>query len=196
MLYLISSLWLPLSLSAILGFSIGAWIWRDPSRYAQGADLGHSPASAPIIPPAPPAIEPEPAAERPVIEEPVADPEPAPEAEPEPAPEPVADNQPQPVAEPEPAPSPFLAEPHGEPDNLTLIKGVGPKLGDMLHTLGVFHFSQIADWSAEQVAEVDAQLGAFKGRVSRDRWVDQARMLASRDIAAFEREFGKMNGRL
>ncbi|RED17240.1 hypothetical protein [Parasphingopyxis lamellibrachiae] len=194
MFYLIASLWLVLSLSAILGFIIGAWIWRDPSRDAQEAEFGYAAVSAPIIPPAPPAIEPEPVAELPTIEEPVADAEPEPALEPEP--EPVADSEPEAVAEPTPAPSPFLTEPNGEPDNLTLIKGVGPKLGDMLHGLGVFHFSQIADWDADQVAEVDSQLGTFKGRVSRDRWVDQARMLANRDIAAFEREFGKMNGRL
>lgn len=190
MFYLIASLWLVLSLSAILGFIVGAWIWRDSSRKARKAEFEHAGTSAPIIPPAPPAIEPEPVTELPAIEEPLADAEPAPE------PEPLADNEPQPATEPAPAPSPFLAEPDGEPDNLTLIKGVGPKLGDMLNELGVFHFSQIADWDADQVAEVDSQLGAFKGRVSRDRWVDQARMLASRDIAAFEREFGKMNGRL
>jgi len=186
MTYLIASLWLPLLLSAALGFVVGGWIWRDPSRYTSEDELGYAATSAPIIPPAPPEIkpesepetEPEPAADLPTMEEPVA------ETEPEPEPEPVQ------------APSPFLAAPNGEPDNLTLIKGVGPKLSDMLHGLGVFHFTQIAEWDADQVSEVDSQLGNFKGRVSRDRWADQARMLANRDVAAFEREFGKMNGRL
>lgn len=194
MIYLLASLWLPVLLSGLLGFIIGAWIWRDASRHDAGEELDYAAASAPIIPPAPPAIEPES----------VVDPEPAlesePEAEPEPEstspPEPVAVAEPEPTPEPVQPPSPFMAAPNGEPDTLTLIKGVGPKLSDMLNELGVFHFSQIAEWDANQVAEVDSQLGAFKGRVSRDRWVDQARMLASRDIAAFEREFGKMNGRL
>lgn len=176
MTYLIASLWLPLLLSAAIGFVVGGWIWR----YASEDELDHAPASAPIIPPAPPEIEPEPepAPDLPAMEEPVA------EAEPKPEPEPVQ------------APSPFLAAPNGEPDNLMLIKGVGPKLSDMLHELGVFHFAQIAAWDVDQVSEVDSQLGNFKGRVSRDRWVDQARMLANRDVAAFEREFGKMNDRL
>ena len=192
MFYLIANLWLPVLLSGLLGCIVGAWIWRDPSRHASDEEFGYAAASAPIIPPAPPAIEPESATEA----EPV--PEPAPDVEPvafvEPEPEPAAVAEPDPA--PEPAPSPFLAAPNGEPDTLTLIKGVGPKLSDMLHALGVYHFAQIADWDSDQVAEVDSQLGAFKGRVSRDRWVDQARMLANRDIAAFEREFGKMNGRL
>lgn len=180
MIYLIASLWLPVLLSGLLGFIIGVWIWRDPSHYAPDEELGYAAASAPIIPPAPPATETEPAAEA----ESEAEAEPVPEPEPEPAPEPVQPS------------SPFLTEPNGEPDTLTLIKGVGPKLSDMLNELGVYHFSQIAAWDADQVAEVDSQLGAFNGRVSRDRWVDQARMLAARDIAAFEREFGKMNGRI
>jgi predicted flap endonuclease-1-like 5' DNA nuclease len=190
MMYLIAALWLPLLLSALLGLVIGGWIWRDPSRYASEELADYAPSSAPIIPPAPPEIkpepepEPEPAVELPVVEEPVAEALPEPALEPEPEPEPVH------------ATSPFMAAPDGEPDNLTLIKGVGPKLSDMLHALGVYHFSQIAEWDADQVAEVDSQLGSFNGRVSRDRWVDQARMLADRNVAAFEREFGKMNGQL
>jgi len=196
MTYLIASLWLPLLLSAVLGFAIGGWIWRDPSRYTSEDELSYVAPSAPIIPPAPPEIEPEPepAADIPAKEELVVKFAPGPVSEPEiqPNPEPIPESEPEPVQ----APSPFLTAPSGEPDNLTLIKGVGPKLSDMLHALGVFHFSQIAEWDADQVSEVDSQLGTFKGRVSRDRWVDQARMLANRDVAAFEREFGKMNGRL
>ncbi|MGP1281875.1 MAG: hypothetical protein ACTS1X_02765, partial [Parasphingopyxis sp.] len=120
------------------------------------------------------------------------------EIEPESADEPATISEPRPAPMPEPAPmpSPFMAAPDGEPDKLTLIKGVGPKLADMLHALGVYHFTQIADWTAEQIAEVDSHLGSFKGRIERDRWVDQARLLAARNVAAFEREFGKMNGAL
>ncbi len=43
-----------------------------------------------------------------------------------------------------------------------------------------------------QAAEVDARLGAFKGRIFRDRWIDQARYLEQNDIAGFEKEFGKL----
>ena len=64
-------------------------------------------------------------------------------------------------------------------DDLKMIKGVGPKLEALLHSLGFFHFDQIAKWSAEEVAWVDENLEGFKGRVSRDGWVAQAEILAS-----------------
>jgi NADH-quinone oxidoreductase subunit E len=67
----------------------------------------------------------------------------------------------------------------GGPDNLKMIKGVGPKLEQLLHGLGFYHFDQIAGWTADEVAWVDQNLQGFKGRVSRDEWVVQARQLAS-----------------
>ncbi len=45
--------------------------------------------------------------------------------------------------------------------------------------LGFYHFDQIAAWTADEVAWVDANLKGFKGRVSRDNWVDQAKTLAA-----------------
>ncbi|MEO0863927.1 MAG: NADH-quinone oxidoreductase subunit NuoE [Pseudomonadota bacterium] len=65
----------------------------------------------------------------------------------------------------------------GAPDDLTKISGIGPKLEALLHKLGYFHYDQIAAWTAEEVAWVDDNLEAFKGRVSRDDWVAQAREL-------------------
>lgn len=64
------------------------------------------------------------------------------------------------------------------PDDLKLIRGVGPKLEALLHHLGYFHFDQIAAWTPEEVAWVDENLEGFKGRVSREEWVEQARELA------------------
>ena len=75
----------------------------------------------------------------------------------------------------------------GKADDLKLIKGVGPKLEKLCNSLGFFHFSQIAEWSGDEVAWVDANLEGFKGRVSRDTWVDQAKILA----AGGETEFSK-----
>ena len=63
-------------------------------------------------------------------------------------------------------------------DDLKMIKGVGPKLEQLLHRLGFFHYDQIANWTPAEVAWVDENLEGFKGRVSRDGWVDQARILA------------------
>jgi NADH-quinone oxidoreductase subunit E len=48
----------------------------------------------------------------------------------------------------------------------------------LLHELGFFHYDQIAGWTAEEVAWVDENLKGFKGRVSRDNWVEQAKILA------------------
>lgn len=69
-------------------------------------------------------------------------------------------------------------------DDLKLIKGVGPVLEALLHRLGYFHFHQIAAWTPEEVAWVDQNLEEFKGRVSREGWVEQARELAEGDGTA------------
>lgn len=65
----------------------------------------------------------------------------------------------------------------GGPDNLKEIKGIGPKLEKVCHSLGVYHFSQIAAWSEDEVAWANANLVGFKGRVTRDNWVEQAKIL-------------------
>ena len=67
----------------------------------------------------------------------------------------------------------------GGADDLKKIKGVGPKLETVLNEMGVYHFDQIAGWSAAEVAWVDANLEGFKGRVTRDDWVTQAKSLAA-----------------
>lgn len=75
----------------------------------------------------------------------------------------------------------------GQADDLQQIKGVGPKLEQACHDLGYYHFVQIAAWSSEEVDWVDENLVGFKGRVSRDNWVEQAKTLA----AGGETEFSK-----
>lgn len=79
----------------------------------------------------------------------------------------------------------------GNADNLKLIKGVGPKLEAVLNGLGVYHFDQIAGWRAAEVVWVDDNLEGFKGRVSRDSWVAQARILASGEGTKFSRRAAK-----
>ncbi|MFZ5750771.1 MAG: NADH-quinone oxidoreductase subunit NuoE [Pseudomonadota bacterium] len=69
----------------------------------------------------------------------------------------------------------------GQPDDLKRIVGVGPKLEALLHRLGYFHFDQIAAWTEAEVAWVDDNLEGFKGRVSRDNWVAQAREFSRKD---------------
>lgn len=67
----------------------------------------------------------------------------------------------------------------GQADDLKMIKGVGPKLEQLLHSMGVYHFDQIAAWSEAELAWVDDNLEGFKGRASRDEWVAQAQNLAT-----------------
>ena len=63
-------------------------------------------------------------------------------------------------------------------DDLKKISGVGPKLEKLLNELGYYHFDQVGAWTVDEIAWVDQNLKGFKGRVSRDNWVDQARVLA------------------
>jgi NADH-quinone oxidoreductase subunit E len=78
----------------------------------------------------------------------------------------------------------------GSPDPLQRISGVGPKIEGMLHDLGIFHFDQIAGWTEEQERWVDSHL-KFKGRIGRDEWVKQARLLADGKEEEFASLYGK-----
>ena len=73
----------------------------------------------------------------------------------------------------------------GAADDLKRIKGVGPKLEQLCHSLGFYHFDQIAAWTADEIAWVDDNLEGFKGRVTRDDWVAQARILAAGGTTEF-----------
>lgn len=111
------------------------------------------------------------------------------EAKPKAAPAPKAEAAPKAAAKPKTAAKPKVddktpAKPKGltkarggKPDDLKLIKGVGPKLEILCNKLGFFHFDQIANWTAKEIAWVDENLEGFKGRVTRDEWVVQARDL-------------------
>jgi predicted flap endonuclease-1-like 5' DNA nuclease len=77
-------------------------------------------------------------------------------------------------------------------DDLCRLKGVGPKFADALRAAGFYNFSQIAGLSPVEVERLDGQLGAFAGRIKRDRIVEQADYLARNDIDGFERRFGKL----
>ena len=62
-------------------------------------------------------------------------------------------------------------------DDLKKITGVGPKLEKELNGAGVFHFDQIANWTSKEIAWADENLVSFKGRITRDNWVSQAKKL-------------------
>jgi NADH-quinone oxidoreductase subunit E len=66
-----------------------------------------------------------------------------------------------------------------QPDDLTKIKGIGPKLANVCNDLGFFHFDQIANWTAEDIKWVDQNLKGFQGRATRDNWIVQAQGLVN-----------------
>ncbi len=92
------------------------------------------------------------------------------------------------------APPVPVAPAMGEPDDLRRIKGLGPKLATLLASLGVTRFDQIAAWTEADIAAMDAHLGTFAGRITRDNWVEQARFLAAGDEAGFAQRFGALGG--
>ncbi|GAA0742422.1 hypothetical protein CA233_13115 [Sphingomonas sp. ABOLD] len=96
-------------------------------------------------------------------------------------------------AQPAPvAPAPVEAAPAAGGDDLTRLKGVGPKLAARLNELGITRFAQLAALDEAGAKALDAQLGSFQGRMTRDRWIDQARFLAEGDRAGYEAVFGKL----
>ena len=92
---------------------------------------------------------------------------------------------PAPAPEPEPAPAP------GAGDDLTRIKGLGPKIAALLGEFGITTFAQIAAWTPEEIELIDAKMGRFSGRITRDQWVEQARLLAAGDESTFAEQFGR-----
>ena len=89
---------------------------------------------------------------------------------------------------------PVSPPPSGPADNLQTLKGVGPKLAAQLNANGITHFAQLARLSHNEVAILDDKMGAFRGRIARDRLPEQAAYLAQGDTEGFEAKFGKLGG--
>ena len=77
-------------------------------------------------------------------------------------------------------------------DDFLRIKGVGPRLAGMLHARGFTRFEQLAHLTPQEIELIDQQLGPFRGRLRRDRIVEQASYLARGDVDGFEQRFGKL----
>lgn len=92
----------------------------------------------------------------------------------EPAPKPIEIARAKSIS---PKPAALPAPRSGTADNLKQIKGIGPKIEASLNGLGIYHLDQIATWTKANVDWVDGQL-AFKGRIRRERWVEQAAEMA------------------
>jgi len=167
------SLFLALFLALVVAVFLFVAFHRSPDAPAMPADTAAKQA------PAPAAATPEP------------EPTPTPAAAPAAAPEPATASETSAstaASEGEGSQPETLDGPReGGADDLKKIKGVGPKLETLLNSMGFYHFDQIAAWKPAEVAWVDENLEGFKGRVSRDDWVEQARLLAS----GGETEFSK-----
>ncbi len=89
---------------------------------------------------------------------------------------------------------PKIDGPSGPPNNLQLLKGVGPKLAAQLNANGITRYDQLARLSDREVELLDERMGAFRGRIARDRLVEQACYLERDDTDGFEATFGKLGG--
>ena len=109
--------------------------------------------------------------------------------------------KPAPVVAPTPKPAPVVAATDGRPqtldkpragkkDNLKRIKGIGPKIEGILNKLGIYHFDQIAKWNRKTIAWVDDYL-SFKGRIDREEWISQAKLLAKGETTEFSKRVDK-----
>lgn len=72
----------------------------------------------------------------------------------------------------------YSQEPH-QIDDLSRINGIGNATESDLNRLGIYHFSQIADWTSENSAAVAEALG-LENRIQQDSWIEQAKMFVQR----------------
>jgi predicted flap endonuclease-1-like 5' DNA nuclease len=173
--------WYLCLIALVIGLATAAWIWLRTTRTSDNLPDIDEPVRKGSAKPGPVPLEPV----KPVIDvaQPVKFVAPAPE--------------PSPIAAPsssEATARPNIAAAVGDPDDLSLIKGVGPKLKVLLTNLGIVRFDQIAAWGEADIAEVDQYLGTFKGRITRDNWVEQANYLAKGDHDGFASRFGAIGG--
>jgi predicted flap endonuclease-1-like 5' DNA nuclease len=82
----------------------------------------------------------------------------------------------------------------GPADDLSRLKGVGPKFVARLNELGIARYDQLAGLNANEASHLDERMGAFQGRLARDRIIEQADYLGRGDIDGFEEKFGKLGG--
>jgi len=163
MLWLTWQMWILLAL-AFAGGMIAGWVARGQSDEAPEEEAGGT--SQPPF-----AAMPAPAAK--ADPKPASAPEPRAETPPEtkPRPEPPVSSSPSASAMSAPEPTPREHE-----DDLTIIKGLGPKAAAALKAAGVRRIEQIAEWSAEDVARFDEMITG-RGRIDREEWVPQAKAL-------------------
>ena len=75
-------------------------------------------------------------------------------------------------------------------DDLKRIRGVGVLIEKKLNSLGITRYEQVANWSVEDIERFSEKLD-FKGRIERENWVDQARILSAGGQTEFSRRVDK-----
>ncbi|HET6518931.1 MAG TPA: hypothetical protein VFG47_03815 [Geminicoccaceae bacterium] len=90
-----------------------------------------------------------------------------------------------------PRPPAGLPAPDGLPDDLKLISGIGPRIEQTLNRLGIFHFRQVAALTPGNAAWINQHL-RFRGRIERERWIEQARVLAAGGQTEFSRRYHRL----
>jgi predicted flap endonuclease-1-like 5' DNA nuclease len=130
---------------------------------------------------------------------PAAAPAPKAEAKPKAAAAPKAEAKPKTAAKPQAEPAPAAAPEGGSKpkalkaarkgvaDDLKVIEGIGPAMEKLLNEGGIFHIDQIAAWGPAEVEWMDGNLKGFKGRVTRDKWVAQAKLIGEVGLEEFLR---------
>ncbi|MEI9901753.1 MAG: hypothetical protein WDN31_18485 [Hyphomicrobium sp.] len=74
----------------------------------------------------------------------------------------------------------------GETDDLKRIRGIGVLIEKRLNSLGIVHFEQVANWTGADIERISNIL-EFKGRIERENWIEQARILATGGQTEFSR---------
>jgi len=72
-------------------------------------------------------------------------------------------------------------------DDLQVIKGIGPFLEEKLNALGITTYRQLANMNAKLEEQVNEAIEFFPGRVKRDQWVAQAKILLGEDVKLDEK---------
>jgi NADH-quinone oxidoreductase subunit E len=79
-----------------------------------------------------------------------------------------------------PAPKAKPRAASGKADDLKQISGIGPKLEEVLNSMGYSRFADIAGLDAKAIAKLEADTG-LTGRIGRDDWVGQAKALIGKE---------------
>ena len=74
----------------------------------------------------------------------------------------------------------------GTTDDLKRIRGIGILIEKKLNSLGILTYEQVANWTGADIDRI-SQVLDFKGRIERENWVEQARILASGGQTDFSR---------